>query len=99
MQFLRHSRFDKEKGIIAFVDMIQYFLKKNRTLPFSVHICGTGNYAIILQALAEKSPQIIYHGRTKMEDLKKIASECQYCLMPSTFLETFGLSALDALSR
>lgn len=99
MQFLRHSRFDKEKGIIALIDMLIFFLEKKEKLPFTIHICGTGNYATTLQEFAQKSPQIIYHGRTKMEDLKKIAAQCHYCLMPSTFLETFGLSALDALSR
>lgn len=81
--------------------MVSYFADtKNHTLPFVLHIFGSGEYEQKVLELAEQFPEhIIYYGFQPLEHIKKIAEQCDYCLMPSLFLETFGLSAVNALSR
>ena len=39
-----------------------------------------------------------YFGRKPLDEIKKYLPNIDYCLMPSEFLETFWLSALNALS-
>jgi glycosyltransferase involved in cell wall biosynthesis len=69
-------------------------------LPFVLHIFGKGSYEKKILQLAEKYPQhIIYYWFETLEFIKKIAQQCDYALMPSLFLETFGLSAVNALAR
>jgi UDP-glucose:tetrahydrobiopterin glucosyltransferase len=41
---------------------------------------------------------LIYHGRLPKEQAMAIVSKATYTLMPSRFLETFGLVALDSLA-
>jgi glycosyltransferase involved in cell wall biosynthesis len=42
--------------------------------------------------------QLFYHGRLPKEQTIMWMSKAQYTLMPSLFLETFGLVALDSLA-
>ncbi|MDR0607141.1 MAG: glycosyltransferase [Candidatus Peribacteria bacterium] len=40
-----------------------------------------------------------YFGRQPLEKIQSYLQNIDYCLMPSECLESFGLSALNALSR
>ncbi|MDR0370171.1 MAG: glycosyltransferase [Candidatus Peribacteria bacterium] len=42
---------------------------------------------------------IHYFGFQPSSKIQQYVNNVQYCLMPSEFLETFGLVALNALSR
>jgi glycosyltransferase involved in cell wall biosynthesis len=65
-----------------------------------LHIFGKGAYEKKIIPLAEQYPQhIIYYGFQPLDSIKNIATQCDYCLMPSLFLETFGLSAVNALAQ
>jgi glycosyltransferase involved in cell wall biosynthesis len=73
---------------------------KTKQLPFSLYIFGTGNYQSTIKHLAQQYPNHIhYYGFQTLNKIKNIGQQCDYCLMPSLFLETFGLSALNACSR
>jgi len=79
---------------------MNYSFVSNKQLPFVLHIFGKGSYEKKVRQLAEQFPQhIIYYGFQLLEKIKETAKQCDYCLMPSLFLETFGLSAVNALAR
>jgi len=69
------------------------------SLPFELFVFGDGSYADQLKNLTLKHKEIHYFGWQNLETIKRYIGNCQYCLMSSTFLETFGLTALTALSR
>ena len=59
-----------------------------------IHVFGDG----ILKSMLPSYPWVKYYGQQPKEVLMKVRKECDYSLMPSRFLETFGLSALDSLT-
>ncbi len=59
-----------------------------------VHIFGDG----ILKSMLPWYPWVKYYGQQPKEVLMNVRKECDYSLMPSRFLETFGLSALDSFT-
>lgn len=99
IQFIYFWRLDKEKWRDAIIGMMEDFLEQWK-LPFVLHIFGKGSYEAKIIEVAKQAPEhIIYYGFQSLETIKKTAEQCDYCLMPSLFLETFGLSAVNALSR
>lgn len=99
IQFIYFWRLDKEKWRDAIIGMVEDFLEQWK-LPFALHIFGKGSYEAKIIEVAKQAPEhIIYYGFQSLETIKKTAEQCDYCLMPSLFLETFGLSAVNALSR
>jgi len=101
IQFLFFGRLDKEKWRDSIIAMLEYFAdKETNTLPFVFHVFGKGSYEKQLFNLAQRYPEhIIYYGFQSLDTIKKTAEQCDYCLMPSVFLETFWLSAVNALAR
>lgn len=93
---LYFGRLEREKWFDAILEMIEMF---KGDLPFEMFIFGDGSYATALKKLASAHKEIHYFGRQNLQTIKRYVPNCQYCLMPSTFLETFGLTALTALSR
>ena len=69
-------------------------LQKHWIPDIHIHIFGKW-------VLKDKIPQhdfVTYHWHQLKEKVFQVRKTCQYSLMPSRFLETFGLSALDSLS-
>lgn len=101
IQFIYFGRLDEEKWREAIIAMIDHFTDtKTNALPFVLHIFGKWSYENKILQLAKQYPQnIIYYGFQPLDTVKKTAEQCDYCLMPSLFLETFGLSAVNALAR
>ena len=95
---LYFGRLDEEKGVDGIIDMIEAFWQEHEKLPFELFIFGTGKYEAELLSLAAKYKEIHMFGWKSIEEIKRYAINCQYCLVPSTFLETFGLTALNALT-
>lgn len=79
--------------------MLQYFLRHHKKLPFVITIFGAGKYEQAIKKLSYKDKNIHYFGFQSLDIIKQHAKQSDYILMPSLFLETFGLSALNALSR
>ncbi len=95
---LYFGRLDEEKGVDGIIDMIEKFGKEDKKLPFELFIFGTGKYEAKLLELAAQYKEIHMFGWKTIEEIKRYVINCQYCLVPSTFLETFGLTALNALT-
>jgi len=59
-----------------------------------IHIFGDGD-------LKDQIPSVsfvTYHGHLPKEEIIPIWKTCHFTIMPSQFLETFGLTALDSVS-
>lgn len=97
MRLIYVGRLDKEKGIESIIWLIQYIVthKINNT---TIDIFGKWTYSNDILSLSKNYPTIIhYHGRKNKKDITWIWSEMDFFLMPSTFLETFGLTACESL--
>lgn len=93
---LYFGRLEKEKWFDAIIDMIEIFGEK---LPFEIFIFGAGSREKKIQELASKYPNIHFFWRQNLETIKRYIINCQYCLIPSECLETFGLAGLTAIQR
>ena len=94
---LYFGRLEKEKWIDGIIDMIEMFEKNKQELPFELFIFGSGSREKRIQELASKHTNIYFFGRQSLETIKRYVENCNYCLIPSECLETFGLSALTAI--
>ncbi|MFA6256327.1 MAG: glycosyltransferase [Candidatus Absconditabacterales bacterium] len=96
LSLLYFGRLEHEKGFDAIIDMIETFGKK---LPCELFIFGSGNGEKRIQTLANENKNIHFFGRQNLDTIKRYIANCNYCLMPSECLESFGLSALTAMKR
>ncbi len=94
---LYFGRLEKEKWIDAIIDMIEMY--KEKELPFQLFIFGSGSREKQIIELGSKHKNIHFFWRQNLETIKRYINNCQYALIPSECLETFGLSALNALQR
>ena len=92
------GRLDDEKWFWLILEMLNLFIKNYGTIPFSFYVFGKGKYASELMNLATKHSCIHFFGRQPLSTIQRYKENCHFCLMPSTFLETFWLTALNALS-
>ncbi len=96
---LYFGRLEQEKWFDAIIDMIEMFEKKWEKLPFELFVFGSGRREQKIQELAYTHKNIHFFGRKSLETIKRYVENCQYSLMPSECLESFGLSALTAIKR
>lgn len=102
-QFIFFGRLTKEKGwdcIIQTRDRLVQEEKKNPGGPFSRSrflIFGDGPYRETILSFAKKHRNISYFGRKPRNEIERYLAASDYTLMPSLFLETFGLTALESL--
>ncbi|MBX9809819.1 glycosyltransferase [Candidatus Gracilibacteria bacterium] len=88
------GRLEKEKGIEIVLSCIKKSLEENRNIIWN--ICGDGSYKKQFDSIDH--PNVIVHGYINKDQLQSILKETNLVLMPSLFLETFGLVALETLS-
>jgi hypothetical protein len=88
-------RLDQGKWADLLLEALPQFLDNNATHDWEFHIIGTGIYYNDFVRLSHSYPQIKLYWRSSRNQIKTIASQWQYCLCPSTFLETFGMTALE----
>ncbi len=108
--FLYFARLDKEKWFDVILEVIQYFAEESKNnnlknnekgqvvLPFQIFVFGNWTYEKEILELSQKCQDIYYFGFQPLWKIRQYLPNCHYLLMPSTFLETFGLSAVNALS-
>lgn len=96
---LYFGRLEKEKWFDAIIDMILKFEENWQALPFELFIFGAGSGEAKIQELASKHKQIHFFWRKDLATIKRYVENCNYCLMPSECLESFWLSALNAMKR
>lgn len=99
IKILFASRLVHEKWVDILIDCIESF-GRDRELENQIewHICSDGDARDTIIEIASKYENITYHGRVSSEKMQELYTTCDILFMPSRFLETFGLTALEALS-
>jgi len=92
---LYYWRLEKEKWFDQLILAIKELNKQK--IDFEIFIFGSGSLEAELLKIKENN--VHYFGWQPLERIKQYLANIDYCVMPSEFLETFGLSALNALSR
>ena len=92
---LFYWRLEKEKWFDQLVLAVKELNK--RKVDFEIFIFW--KWSLESQLLEIHDKNVHFFGRKPLDEIKKYLPNIDYCLMPSEFLETFGLSALNALSR
>ena len=92
---LFYGRLEKEKWFDQLVLAIKELNRKK--VDFEIFIFW--KWCLESQLLEVHDKNVHFFGWKPLDEIKKYLANIDYCLMPSEFLETFGLSALNALSR
>ncbi len=79
--------------ILDFCEQIVWTIWEDKIL---LHVFGDGEFS--QKVISHDFWFLEYYGRQEKETVLWVWKRCQYSLMPSRFLETFWLSALDSLS-
>ena len=95
---LYFGRLDDEKWFWLILEMLNCFVQKYWTVPFSFYVFWKWKYVKDLLDLWQKYSSIHFFWRQPLEVIKRYQENCHFCLVPSTFLETFWLTALNSLS-
>ena len=91
---LFYWRLEKEKWFDQLILAIQELNK--RKVDFEIFIFWKWSFESKLLEVHDNN--VHYFGWKPLDEIKKYLPNIDYCLMPSEFLETFWLSALNALS-
>ena len=92
---LFYWRLEKEKWFDQLVLAIKELNKKK--VDFEIFIFW--KWSLESQLFEVHDKNVHFFGWKPLDEIKKYLANIDYCLMPSEFLETFWLSALNALSR
>ncbi len=96
MQLLYVGRLDEEKWILSLLFCIKEMIKHN--IKFQIHIYGKWKYSNEINNLHSKYPSLIsYYWRKNKKEIIWQRKKCDFFIMPSTFLETFWLTACESL--
>lgn len=95
---LYFGRMDDEKWFGLVLDMLKQFIQKYWKIPFSFYVFWKWKYMDELMELWQTYTNIHFFGWQPLDVIKKYQSNCDFSLVPSTFLETFWLTALNSLS-
>ena len=99
VEFVSRGRLSYEKWSDILIHALSRLLSTSECPNFHIHIFGDGVYQSDFLSLSKQYPQhITYYGRSTQATIFETARRCHYTLMPSRFLETFGLTALESLS-
>ena len=100
IHILSASRLVEEKWVDILIDAIEYISSRSdvRDRVFWT-ICSDGLREPEIRTLVQKYPKrVSYRGKISSSELRKLYMSHDFLFMPSRFLETFGLTALEALS-
>ncbi len=92
---LYYWRLEKEKWFDQLILAINELNNKN--VDFEIFIFW--QWSLESDLLEIKANNVHFFGRKSLSVIKQYLANIDYCVMPSEFLETFWLSALNALSR
>ncbi|WP_139751867.1 glycosyltransferase [Aeromonas media] len=79
------SGLNVEKGADIVLELASQLPEK-----YEIHVTGTGKLADDFKSLAEKRPNLYYHGRVDDHELYKIISNCDVLLNPHSSIEHMG---------
>lgn len=93
------SRLVEEKWVDILIECIRTYTLSHSRYNIIWHICSNGPYQdAILDLEKEYKENIIYHGFVSQNWLASLYRDADILFMPSRFLETFWLTALEALA-
>ena len=98
IKFMFWWRLTDEKWFDLIIKRIEKYKSSQTINDIHIDIFGDGVYSSELQNLiaVNKIQTVKYHWRQPKATITKYISETDYALMPSRFIETFGLSALES---
>ena len=100
IKILFASRLVHEKWVDILIDCIEFFIHDTRLKgQIEWHICSDGEYQDTIRSLTKKYENVYYYGKISKEKLNELYKKSDILLMPSRFLEMFGLTALEALEQ
>lgn len=100
LHILFASRLVEEKWVRILIETIQRSTDPSYSgSPIIWHIASDGVYESEIISLMTRFPWwVIYHGKIDHKKLANLYRESDALFMPSLFLETFGLTALEAVA-
>lgn len=100
IKILFASRLVLEKWVDIMIGAIEKSMQNEQLGSYlDWHICSDGLYEEAIRELAMRYPENVhYYGKVPATRLRELYREADFLLMPSRFLETFGLTALESLA-
>lgn len=96
IRLISTHRLDPEKGRDLILAWLKNVLCNDNNWKLHYDIYGDGVLRAEVEELARLYPdQIIYHGYIPLSQVFEHSTKYDFVMMPSHFIETFGLSALD----
>lgn len=93
------SRLVLEKWADILLKVIERSISDANFQGLHWHISSDGDFTPLIQKLSLRSPwRVTYYGRLAQNELSDIMRKVDYVFMPSRFLETFWLTALESLA-
>ena len=89
------GRLETEKGFDLIFDFINQYPEKE--LPFEIYIFWSWSYEEWVLELSHRFKDVHYFWWKPLSDVERYLENIDYCLMPSRFIETFWLSAINVL--
>ncbi len=91
------GRLTKEKGFHLVLELLQALKQSPLVSSVHCHIFWSGALQPELEAVLPSLPFVTFHGFQPKEAINYTRQQADITLMPSLFLETFGMSALESL--
>lgn len=93
------SRLVEEKGVDILLAVIARTSSDPAFNRVVWHIASDGMYQHVIEELAHQAKEkIYYHGKISQQVLADLMRKVDYLFMPSRFLETFWLTAVESLA-
>lgn len=92
------GRLTKEKGVDIVLETLQKY-QNNDKINFWIFWKWDKYFEDKIKEVDRARAGVKYLGWQNQRTIKKYLWKSHYCLMPSRFLETFGLSALESISQ
>ena len=100
LHILFASRLVEEKWVEILIKTIEASCRDEYTRYHIIwHICSRWTHETAIESLVKRYPQrVIYYGGVSQVWLATLYRQADFLFMPSLFLETFGLTALESLA-
>ncbi len=92
------GRLESRKGAATAITAVREHNARRGGTPWRLVIAGDGPERSRLEALAARSPAIVFEGRVRDEEKRALLRRADVVIAPSTHGESFGLVLLEAMA-